>query len=178
MPATLHIARPDADEHIEYYTRYTTLVPGDDALAALSTQIHDTLRMLRPLDEVKGRHRYATGKWSVKEVIGHLADVERVFAYRALRFGRGDSTPLPGFDENAYVDPGNFDVRPLQEVLDEFAAVRAASVALFGGFEAAALLSRGTASDHPVSVRAIAWIIAGHELHHRRLLVERYGISA
>jgi len=177
MPATLTtIARPAADEHIEYYAKYMIQVPGDDALSALSTQIHDTLRMLRPLDEAKARHRYAPGKWSVKEVVGHLSDVERVFSYRALRFGRGDTTPLPGIDENAYVEPGRFDHRPLADALDEFTTVRAATVALFGGFDAAALLRRGTANDSPVSVRALAWILAGHELHHRRLLVERYGI--
>ena len=177
MPATLPtIVRPGADEHIPYYAKYMTMVPGDDAWSALTTQIRDTLQMLRPLDDGKARHRYAPGKWSVKETVGHMADVERVFSYRALRIGRGDATPLAGFDENAYVGPGRFDDRPLPEVLDEFAAVRTATLALFGGFDGEALLRRGTANDSPISVRALAWIMAGHELHHRRLLVERYGI--
>ena len=178
MPATFTIGRPAADEHIEYYGKYIAQVQGDDALSALSSQIGDTMRLLRPLDETKALHRYAPGKWSVKETIGHLSDVERVFSYRALRFGRGDTTPLPGIDENAYAPEGRFDARPLSELLDELAAVRGATLALFRGFDAETLMRRGIASDNSFSVRAFAWILAGHEMHHRRILVERYGITA
>jgi len=113
----------------------------------------------------------------VKEVVGHLSDSERVFAYRALRMGRADTTPLAGFDENAYTPAGRFDARPLADILREYESVRAASLALFGGLDEEALLRRGTANGKEISVRALAWIIAGHELHHRRLLVERYGIG-
>ena len=178
MQGTLTIARPAADEYLEYYGKYIEKVPGGDALSALSSQIFETLGLLRPLSEAKALHRYAPGKWSVKEVIGHLADSERVFAYRALRFGRGDTTPLMGFDEKLYVPEGRFDSRPLGEMLDDFAAVRAASLTLFRGFDAEALLRRGKANDSAISVRALAWILAGHELHHRALLIERYGVAA
>jgi DinB family protein len=177
MPATLAIARPAPDEFFEYFGKYIKLVSGDDALPALRSQIVETARILRPLDEAKALHRYAPGKWSVKEVIGHLSDGERVFAYRALRFGRGDKTPLSGFDENKYVPAGGFDARPLGDILREYESVRAATLALFGGMDGQALLSRGAANGKEVTVRALAWIIAGHELHHRGLLVERYGLG-
>jgi uncharacterized damage-inducible protein DinB len=177
MPNPLAIARPAPDEFFAYYGKYVDLVPGDDALPALRDQIVETARLLKPLDEAKALHRYAPGKWSVKEVVGHLSDSERVFAYRALRMGRGDATPLSGFDENAYVPAGGFDARPLAEILREYETVRAASLALFRGMDREALLSRGTANSKEISVRALAWIVAGHELHHRRLLVERYGVG-
>ena len=177
MSATLAISRPAPDEFFEYYGKYIDLVPGDDARPALRDQIEDTVRLLAPLDESKALHRYAPGKWSVKEVIGHLSDSERVFAYRALRMGRGDATPLPGFDEKTYVPAGRFDSRPLADIVHEFESVRAASLALFRGLDEEALLRRGTANGNTVSVRALAWILAGHELHHRGLLVERYGLG-
>ena len=177
MPATAAIPRPAADEFFDYYGKYIEKVPGEDALSALSGQIADTVRLLRPLDGARALHRYAPGKWSVKEVIGHLSDTERVFAYRALRIGRGDTTPLAGFDETKYVPMASFDARPLADMLDELESVRTASLALFRSFDAAALARRGTANDKTVSVRALAWIVAGHELHHRGLLIERYGIG-
>src|SRR2546423_5296233 len=116
------------------------------------------------------------GKWSIKEVIGHVTDAERVFSYRALRFARADTISLPGFDENAWVPAGNFGARSLADLAAELDAVRPATIALFRGLDAAALARRGTASDNAVSVRAIAWIIAGHERHHVALLHERYGV--
>ncbi len=167
MLGTLTIARPAADEHIEYYGKYIRLVPGDDALDAMRSQIGDTVRLLQPLDESKALHRYGPGKWSVKEVVGHITDAERVFSYRALRFGRADETPVPGFDENTYVPAGRFDLRPLPELLHEYQAVRASTIALFRGMDEQALLRRGTAN----------WILAGHELHHRGILIERYGLG-
>jgi uncharacterized damage-inducible protein DinB len=177
MPATLAIARPAPDEFFAYYGKYVDRVPGEDALPALRDQIAETARLLTPLDEAKALHRYAPGKWSVKEVVGHLADAERVFAYRALRMGRRDATPLSGFDESAYVPAGRFDSRPLAEILREYETVRAATLALFGGMDPEALLFRGTANGKEISVRALAWIMAGHELHHRGLLVEKYGVG-
>jgi hypothetical protein len=176
MPAP-RIPRPGADEHIPYFGKYITLVPGDDAWPALEFQVDETLRLLRPLDERTALHRYEPGKWSVKEVVGHITDVERVFAYRALRFGRGDFTPLPGFDENAWVPVGGFDQRPLIELIDELRTVRASTLALLRGFDAEALARGGAANEAHVSVRALAWIIAGHERHHRQLLRDRYGLA-
>ena len=177
MPATFTIARPEADEHIEYYGKYIRLVRGEDAMEAMRSQIGDTVRLLQPLEESRALHRYAPGKWSIKEVVGHLTDGERVFAYRALRFGRADDTPLPGFDENTYVPAGRFDQRPLSDLVEEYQTVRASSIALYRGMNEEALLRRGSANGAPISVRALAWIIAGHELHHRGILIERYGLG-
>jgi hypothetical protein len=171
------IPLPAADEFAPYYGRYISQLPGDDVLAALESQAISTAKLLAATPESLAGHRYEPGKWSVREVVGHIADAERVFAYRALRFGRGDTTPLPGFDENVYVPGGRFERRTLADVAAEFASVRQASLTLFRSFDEPALVSRGTASGHPVSVRALAAIAAGHELHHVKLLRERYGLT-
>ncbi len=172
----LLIARPAPDEFAPYYGRYIDLVK-DDVLRALRENGDETRRLLAPLSDTKADFRYAPGKWSVKEVIGHLTDGERVFAYRALRFARNDETPLPGFDENHFVEESRFSKRTLPSLLDEFRAVRAASIALFENLDEAAWNRAGTANDVRMSVRAIAFTIAGHELHHRNILVERYGVG-
>lgn len=179
MPTTtLRITRPQADEHAPYYSRYIEQVPGDDALAAIRAQIGDTLRLLSGLTEARALHRYAPGKWSVKEVVNHVCDAERVFAYRALRIGRGDTTPLPGFDENVFAQAAGTDRRAIAQVAEELRAVRAATLSLLESFDEEAIGRRGTASDNPVSVRALAWIIAGHELHHAKGLRQNYGLGA
>jgi hypothetical protein len=170
-------ARPAAGEFIPYYVTYIARVPAGNLADILAAQRDATRRLLGPLDEARALHRYAPGKWSVKEVIGHLADAERVFAYRALRFARADATPLPGFDETMYVPAGGFDRRPLRSMLDEYAAVRGATQALVAGLDEAAWLRQGTANGATVSVRALGCIIAGHELHHLAILCERYGIG-
>jgi uncharacterized damage-inducible protein DinB len=170
------IARPDSTEHVAYFGRYTTLVPDGSIVETLRKQMEETAALLARVPAGREEHRYAEGKWSVKEVVGHLADAERIFAYRALRIARGDATPLMSFDENEYVPAGRFGKRTLRSLAEEFRAVREATLRLFEGLDDEAMSSRGTASDHPVSVRAIAWIIAGHERHHVALLKERYGI--
>ena len=170
------INRPKPDEHAAYYARYIDLIDGDDALPVLISQIEGTTRMLERLDNSAALHRYAPDKWSVKQVVGHLCDAERVFAYRALRIARADATPLPGFDENQFVANANFDSRPLPDLVLELRALRAASVALFGSLPPEAMTRRGTANDQTISVRALAWCIVGHERHHGRLLGERYGL--
>jgi len=172
----IRIAKPEADEYLAYYGKYIALV-GDDALTALRAQAASTPRLLQGGSEAKGDFRYAPDKWTVKQVLGHLADGERVFGYRALRFARADETPLPGFDENAWVPAAGFERRTLADLVVEFASVRAATIALFGSFDAAALLRRGSANGAQVSVRALAHMIAGHELHHLGLLKERYGLA-
>jgi hypothetical protein len=169
--------RPEADEHLPYYGKYIALVPAGDLAEILAAQQAATQRLLAPLGEARAGHRYAPGKWSIKEVVGHLADAERVFCYRALRFARADESPLTGFDENVYVPAGGFDRRTLASLLAEYAAVRAASLALVTSLDEAAWLRRGTANGAVVSVRALACIIAGHELHHVALLRERYGLG-
>jgi uncharacterized damage-inducible protein DinB len=170
--------RPAPGEYAPYYARYIDLVPDGPVVEALRRQITETQTLLRGLSAEQAAFRDAPGKWSVTEVVGHLADAERIFAYRALRFARGDATHLPGFDESAYAAQAGFGARLLAEVLAELVAVRAATVALYSGFDEAALGRRGIANDVPVSVRAIAWIIAGHEIHHRTILRERYLAAA
>ena len=168
------MSRPDPSEYGAYYGRYINLVPEGPIVTVLRDQIAETLKLLRALPEARGNHRYAPGKWSIKEIVGHVTDGERVFAYRALRIGRGDETPLPGFEQDDYVKNGGFDSRPLGDLLDELETVRRATVQLLAPLDEAAMLRRGTASGFPVSVRALAYITAGHELHHRNILKERY----
>lgn len=173
----LLVDRPGPGENAPYYDTYIREVPDGDVLARLAAQNRALLAGLAGLPEERALFRYAPGKWSVKEVIGHLVDAERVFAYRALRFARADATPLPGFDENAWVPAAAFDARPLASLLDEYAAVRAATLAFFRGLEPAAFARLGTANGNPMSVRAAAWVLAGHERHHAGVLGERYGVS-
>jgi hypothetical protein len=170
----LVIPRPQPGDYAPYSAAYIGAVPDGDVVRMLEEQSEDVLGLVRAFGEAGGAVRYAPGKWSVKEVVGHVADAERVFAYRALRFARADATPLPGFDEDAYVAAAGFDRRALSDLAEEFAAVRAATVRLFAGLDAAALERSGTASGFRVTVGALAWVIAGHERHHARLLRERY----
>jgi len=169
---------PAAGEYAPHYAGYVARVPAGDVLARLRRQIGETAALLRPLDAAKARHRYAPGKWSVIEVLGHLCDAERIFTYRALRIGRSDETPMAGFDENVYVPAGEFERRSIADVLGEFEAVRAATVALLGGLPEAAWTRWGVANGQRVTVRALAHIIAGHELHHVDVLRTRYGVGS
>ncbi len=168
------ISRPDASEYAPYYVKYVGKVPDGDLLATLERDGRDTVTLLRGIPEAKALTRYAPGKWSVKEVVGHICDAERIFSYRALRFARGDATPLKTFDQDAYVPAGRFDARPLAELATELERIRGATVALFSGLDAAALERKGVASEKEVSVRALAWIVAGHARHHVEILKERY----
>lgn len=174
------IPRPHASEHLPYYSKYIDVVPDGDLLHTLRAQLDDTLAMVRGLDESQGGHRYAPGKWSIRGVLNHVIDAERIFAYRALRVARGDQTPLESFDENAYAETADADARTLNDLADELHHVRLGNLALFRGLSDEALARLGTASGGPVSVRALAWIIAGHERHHVALLRERYlpGLAA
>ena len=166
--------RPDASEYAPYYERYIALVPGDNVILALETQRLHMVQVLSARSEREGNFRYGPGKWSVKEVVGHLADSERVFAYRAMRIARGDRTPLSGFEQDDYVRSGGFGERRLTDLAEEFAAVRSGSIALFRSLNEPAWSRRGVANNNEVSVRALAFITAGHELHHQRILEERY----
>ena len=169
-------ARPAATEHIPYFAKYVSRVPDGPIAETLRAQMAETAALLAAVPADREEHRYAEGKWSVKEVVGHLSDAERVFAYRALRFSRGDETPLPGFDENTYVPAGGFGARTLRSVAEEYRAVREATIRLLEGLDDRAMSRGGTASGNPVTVRALFWIIAGHELHHVAILRERYGL--
>ena len=151
-----------------------SLVPGTDILGVLEAQRMLTSQLLGARSEREGNFRYAADKWTVKEVIGHLADSERVFAYRALRISRNDKIPMEGFEQDDYVKNGGFNDRTLADLADEFAQVRGATLALFAGLGGEAWQRRGVANKSEVTVRALAYIIAGHELHHRRVLEEKY----
>ena len=174
QPHPTAIARPSADEYAPFYAGYVARVPDGDVVATLAAQIATTHDLLAAVGEQRGNHRYAPGKWSVKEVAGHMADTERIMVYRALRFARGDETPLAGFDENAYMPPSGFGERALASVLAELEAVRAGTVAFFAGLPDAAWARGGRANDKYVTVRGLAWIVAGHERHHLDILRERY----
>ena len=166
--------KPDQTEFLPYYGKYIDLVPTGDVISTLTTQMAETQVLLRSLPASVATYRYAPGKWSVKEVIGHLIDSERIFASRALRFARNDATPLPGFEQDDYVRNATFDAYPAAELASEFECVRQSTVFLFKHLDEAAWLRRGIANDAEVSVRALAYIIAGHELHHRKILDTRY----
>ncbi len=168
------LAKPAPDEHADYYGLYISQVPEGDIIERLATQIEETDTLLRHLPEEVQTYRYAPGKWSLREVVGHLADVERVFAVRALAFARKDPAHRPSFEQDDYAAASNAHRRPMGDLLDEYRAVRAATVALFRGLEDEAWGRRGIASGYEFSVRALPWIIAGHELHHRRIIGERY----
>src|SRR5579862_467614 len=168
------LVRPEPGEYAPFYETYVSKVQGGDVLSQLESQRLQTAQLFAASTERDGNFRYAPGKWSIKEVVGHLSDSERIFAYRALRIARGDQTPLSGFEQDDYVRGGGFNERALASLVEEFADVRSASVALFRSLGAEAWLRRGTANKNEVSVRALAFITAGHELHHRRILEERY----
>jgi hypothetical protein len=171
---TSPIGRPAPGEYDPFYQGYLDHAPEGDVLILLERQLEETLETLGELMDEEARFRYAPGKWSVKEVIGHLADAERVLSYRALRFSRDDPTPLPGFEEEDYVASSVYDERPLQDVMAEFAAARASSVALFRSLTPDMTTRRGVANEAEITVRALAWIILGHERHHLAVLRERY----
>jgi hypothetical protein len=171
------ISRPGPDESIAYYRRYIDKVAGEDITDQLASQLHEVEKLLEPVTDRAALARYAEGKWSIKEIIGHLIDTERIFAYRLLRIARGDSTPLPGFDENAYNPEGQFDERPIAMLLAEFRSVRQSTSALFEGLPAQAWERRGIANGQPISARALAYIIVGHVFHHLGVLRDRYGLG-
>ena len=169
---------PAEREYRPFYAGYVQAAVAEaagDPLAMLERQAGELRDGFLAFGEARGGHRYAPGKWSVKEVAGHIADAERVFAYRALRAARADETPLAGFDENAWVASAGFDRRPLAELVDDLLAVRAATLRLYASFDAAAFDRRVLANGNPVTVRALVYITAGHAAHHLRILRERYG---
>jgi hypothetical protein len=166
--------RPGADEYAPAYAGYIAQVPDGDVVEALIGGAEIAAALLSDLPDGVAARAYAPGKWTLKEVVLHCADAERIFAYRALRIARGDTTPLPGWDENAYAPMSGAAVRSLDSVLDELESVRESTVTLFSGFPADAWTRRGVANGVTLSVRALAWIAAGHVLHHLGVIQERY----
>lgn len=170
------VGRPETGEFAPYFKRYVSLVPGEDPVAALAEQAPVVPQVLGRVPEARAGFRYAPEKWSIREVVGHCSDAERVFAYRALAFARGETAGLPPFDENGFARLAGHDGVSLAELLAEFAAVRAASLHLLRQLPPAAWKRRGVASGKEISVRALAFIMSGHVAHHLRILRERYGV--
>ncbi len=166
--------RPLEGEFSAYHGRYIELVPPGDVIQLLAFEGDATRELYERIGEASADFRYADGKWTIRETLGHVIDTERIFAYRALRFSRGDATPLPGFEQNGYVDAGPSKDTSLPALCAEFEAVRRATICLFRNLRAEDWARGGMASDAHVSVRALAYLIAGHELHHRKVLLDRY----
>ncbi|MBS4192051.1 DinB family protein [Bacillus sp. FJAT-49705] len=166
--------RPEASEYPAYYSSYVNLVPEGDIVSILSQQKNEMIELLKDMTEMQSLFQYDSDKWTVKEVLGHIVDTERIMGYRLLCFARGEASPLPGFDENAYVQNASFNILSIQELLESFSAVRLSTIHLLKSLDSAAWSREGTANGTVVTVHAIASIIAGHELHHRKILKERY----
>lgn len=177
MKRTAHLllGRPQPGEYADYAQADIDLVQGDDILRILDRQMVETQRLLgRVADRHAATLSYAPGKWTLKQVVGHLSDDERIFAYRALCLARNDPKPLPGFEEKDYVTFGGFETRRFEELLDELRIVREATLAFLRGLTREAWLRKGIVNGYPASVRGLAFHIAGHELHHLRVVKEKY----
>lgn len=172
----MKFARPDQSEFAPFYAGYIGKVPDSGPVPLMKEQLAQ-LETLRALPEDKANYAYASGKWSVKELIGHVADAERVFSYRLTRIARGDKTPLSGFDENAWAKTAPHGRRRIAEVVDEMIAVRRATLALVDSLDESTIGNVGLANNSSVSARAICWIMAGHTKHHLDILAERYGVK-
>ena len=168
------LTKPGSDEYAPYYQKYVALLTDADVVATLGHQLDATRALLDGIDEAQAGSRYAPEKWSIKELVGHLIDTERVFAYRAMRFARNDQTPASGFEQDDYVLNGDFDSRTLADLAEEFEHLRRSNIHFFQALSEEAWERRGTANDSQVSVRALAYIIAGHEAHHVQILKTRY----
>jgi hypothetical protein len=170
------VTRPTPNDYAQAFAGYVSLVPEEDILGALEEQSAETQKLLTSLDDGKAAHRYAEGKWSVKEVVGHVTDAERVFAYRALAIGRGETQSLPGFDENEYVRNADFDAWKIGDLAEQYALVRKSSIVMYRNFPDEAWTRRGISNGKPVLASALAWITVGHERHHMKIMRERYGL--
>ncbi|MEO0896890.1 MAG: DinB family protein [Bacteroidota bacterium] len=168
---------PTASEYAPFYEKYVTRVGTESVLDLLEKNGQDTCKLIRSLTDEQLNHRYGPDKWSVKEVFVHIIDTEWVMAYRALRIGRGDTTPLPGFDQNTFVENLVTDFIGQEEIVKSFEAVRRASLSMAHLITPDQFLNKGMASNQPVSSRALFYIMAGHEIHHLSILAERYGIK-
>ena len=169
--------RPHTDEYADFYAGYVGQVPEDDILPVLVAQVGELERLREAIPAEREAFRYAEGKWSVREMLGHLSDAERVFGYRAWRVSRNDKTPLPGFDQNPYIDESGYDQVPANELIDELLHLRHSNLAVLSRLRDEQWTRSGVASGTPITVRALAFILAGHIRHHAKVLRERYGIE-
>lgn len=166
--------RPSKGDYNDYYQQYIDEIKGDDIFRILIEQNLESQNVLNSFSESKGNYKYAEGKWTVKQVIGHLMDVERIFAYRALCIARGETSPLPGMDQDTYVANGNFNKRQIFDLVYEYRLLRESNILLFGSFDKSILHNRGIASNYEVTVLALMFMTAGHEKHHLKVLTEKY----
>jgi hypothetical protein len=173
MPA----GRPSAIEFAPYYLRYISLVPEVDVLSVLEAQLDELAHMIRAITPEQEQYRYAENKWSIREVVGHMTDAERIFGFRAFCISRGEQTPLPGFEQDPYVVESHYHGQPLAELLQEFTLTRRSNLAFLEKLDDGDWLRMGTASDNPVSVRALAFMMAGHVRHHCSGLQTAYGVT-
>jgi uncharacterized damage-inducible protein DinB len=169
------LLRPNAEEYEPAFSRYISLVPEGNFFDLLGAQTQENRNFFEQLSDEAGNYRYAPDKWSIKEVLGHVMDSERIFAYRALCIARGEQQPLPGFDEKEYARVAGYDRLPLQKVLQQYTALRVSTFLLLEQLLDSVWTTRGTSNQKPISVRALAYIIAGHERHHMGVISERYG---
>ncbi len=166
--------RPKSGDYSPHYDTYVQLIHDDNVLKILEEQLSSSLKFFKSVPAAKENYSYAEGKWSVKEVLGHIIDTERVFAYRALCFARGEEQPLPGFEQDDYMLAANFSKRKFSDLIEEFQKVREANILMFKGFDETAIDRRGIASGNPITVNALMFIIAGHEKHHVNILKSKY----
>lgn len=170
--------RPEEREYDPYFSRYVSLVPEGNFFDLLGVQTHETKNFFESLSEETGNYRYATGKWSIKEVLGHIIDFERVFAYRAMCIARGEQQSLPAFDQDAYAAVAEYEAVPLSKVVQHFTALRVSTFLLLEQFSETAWARTGISNGKAITVRALGYIIAGHERYHMRVISERYGLPA
>lgn len=170
------MTRPAESDYPRSHASYVALVPEEDILAAMEQQSSETQKLLASLDETRAAYRYAEGKWSIKEVIGHVIDGERIFGYRALAVARGEAQPLPGYDENIYVQNASFESWKIGDLAEWYALSRRANIVFFRNLPPEAWQRRGNANASPVSVNGLAYVIVGHERHHLNVLRERYAL--
>ncbi|HEY2420090.1 MAG TPA: DinB family protein [Neobacillus sp.] len=168
------LQRPKENEYPSYYIQYVNLVPNGDLLAILKQNLNTTLQLFESISEQDAHFRYAPNKWSIKEVLGHMSDTERIMSYRLLRIGRGDQTALAGFNENEYVKGSNVNQLPIEKILEDFIATRKATITLFKNMPEEAWTNKGIANTFEITASALAYIITGHEIHHRKIITERY----
>jgi hypothetical protein len=168
------VDRPNSEEYAEYFSNYVSKVPGSDVIGFLEEQLNSVSALLRGIAEAKADSAYAPGKWTIKELLGHVIDGERVFAYRALVFARNDTAALPGFDQDLWVKGASYANLPMAAIIEEFEAVRRSTILQLRHFDAAAWDRRGTANGKQMTARAAAYVIAGHAQHHMDVLKSRY----